>query len=151
MKKFDFKLEPLYKLRKNIEKQRQAEVAEVSAEYNKERDGKENCLLKISDGIRIVDSMEDSEEMLNMSIYLGEYITALNSQIAIHEDNMAVISVELRKRQEILQEASKQRRAVEILKEKKLLEYKKLMNKEEQAKLDEWKKEYVASDAYEYW
>ncbi|MEI0489715.1 flagellar FliJ family protein [Brachyspira pulli] len=150
MKKFDFKLEPLYKLRKNIEKQRQAEVAEVSAEYNKERDGKENCLLKISDGIRIVDSMEDSEEMLNMSIYLGEYITALNSQIAIHEDNMAVISVELRKRQEILQEASKQRRAVEILKEKKLLEYKKLMNKEEQAKLDEWKKEYVASDAYEY-
>ncbi|MEI0478716.1 flagellar FliJ family protein [Brachyspira pulli] len=150
MKKFDFKLEPLYKLRKNIEKQRQAEVAEVSAEYNKERDGKENCLLKISDGIRIVDSMEDSEEMLNMSIYLGEYITALNSQIAIHEDNMAVISVELRKRQEILQEASKQRRAVEILKEKKLLEYKKIMNKEEQAKLDEWKKEYVASDAYEY-
>ena len=150
MKKFDFKLEPLYKLRKNIEKQRQAEVAEVSAEYNKERDGKENCLLKISDGIRIVDSMEDSEEMLNMSIYLGEYITALNSQIAIHEDNMAIISVELRKRQEILQEASKQRRAVEILKEKKLLEYKKLMNKEEQAKLDEWKKEYVASDAYEY-
>ena len=150
MKKFDFKLEPLYKLRKNIEKQRQAEVAEVSAEYNKERDGKENCLLKISDGIRIVDSMEDSEEMLNISIYLGEYITALNSQIAIHEDNMAVISVELRKRQEILQEASKQRRAVEILKEKKLLEYKKLMNKEEQAKLDEWKKEYVASDAYEY-
>ena len=150
MKKFDFKLEPLYKLRKNIEKQRQAEVAEVSAEYNKERDGKENCLLKISDGIRIVDSMEDSEEMLNMSIYLGEYITALNSQIAIHEDNMAVISVELRKRQEILQEASKQRRAVEILKEKKLLEYKKLINKEEQAKLDEWKKEYVASDAYEY-
>lgn len=150
MKKFDFKLEPLYKLRKNIEKQRQAEVAEVSAEYNKERDGKENCLLKISDGIRIVDSMEDSEEMLNMSIYLGEYITALNSQIAIHEDNMAVISVELRKRQEILQEASKQRRAIEILKEKKLLEYKKIMNKEEQAKLDEWKKEYVASDAYEY-
>ena len=150
MKKFDFKLEPLYKLRKNIEKQRQAEVAEVSAEYNKERDGKENCLLKISDGIRIVDSMEDSEEMLNMSIYLGEYITALNSQIAIHEDNMAVISVELRKRQEILQEASKQRRAVEILKEKKLLEYKKLMNKEEQAKLDKKKKEYVASDAYEY-
>lgn len=150
MKKFDFKLEPLYKLRKNIEKQRQAEVAEVSAEYNKERDGKENCLLKISDGIRIVDSMEDSGEMLNMSIYLGDYITALNSQIAIHEDNMAVISVELRKRQEILQEASKQRRAVEILKEKKLLEYKKLMNKEEQAKLDEWKKEYVASDAYEY-
>ena len=118
--------------------------------YNKERDGKDDCISKINDGIRIVDSMEDNNEMLTMSIYLGEYISALNSQIAIHEDNMAEISVELRKRQEVLQEASRQRRAVELLKEKKLLEYKKLMNKEEQAKLDEWKKEYVSSDAYEY-
>ena len=150
MKKFDFKLEPLYKLIKNIEKQKQAEVAEVSALYNKERDGKDDCISKINDGIRIVDSIEDDNEMLTMSIYLGEYITALNSQIAIHEDNMAEISAELRKRQEVLQEASRQRRAVELLKEKKLLEYKKLMNKEEQAKLDEWKKEYVSSDAYEY-
>ncbi|WP_300753379.1 flagellar FliJ family protein [uncultured Brachyspira sp.] len=150
MKRFNFNLEPLYKLRKNIEKQRQAEVAEVSAEYNKERDGKDNCLFKISEGIRIVDSIEDDNEMVSMSIYLGEYITALNSQISIHEDNMAEISVELRRRQEVLQEASRQRRAVELLKEKKLLEYKKLMNKEEQAKLDEWKKEYVSSDAYEY-
>ncbi|WP_297205915.1 flagellar FliJ family protein [uncultured Brachyspira sp.] len=150
MKRFNFKLEPLYKLRKNIEKKRQAEVAEVSAEYNKERDGKESCLLKIDDGIKYVDNMENSDEMLSMSIYLGEYINALNSQIAIHEDNMAEISIELRKRQEILQEASRQRRAVELLKEKKLLEYKKMMNKEEQAKLDEWKKEYVSSDAYEY-
>ena len=150
MKRFDFKLEPLYKLRKNIEKKRQAEVAEVSAEYNREKEGKDNCLLKIDDGIRYVDSMDNNDDMLSMSIYLGEYINALNSQIAIHEDNMAEISVELRKRQEILQEASKQRRAVELLKEKKLLEYKKMMNKEEQAKLDEWKKEYVASDAYEY-
>ena len=150
MKKFNFNLEPLYKLRKNIEKQRQAEVAEVSAEYNKERDGKDSCISKINDGIRIVDSIEDDNEMLTMSIYLGEYITVLNSQISIHEDNMAEISVELRRRQEILQEASRQRRAVELLKEKKLLEYKKMMNKEEQAKLDEWKKEYVSSDAYEY-
>ena len=150
MKRFNFKLEPLYKLRKNIEKKRQAEVAEVSAEYNKERDGKESCLLKIDDGIKYVDNMENSDEMLSMSIYLGEYINALNSQIAIHEDNMAEISIELRKRQEILQEASRQRRAVELLKEKKLLEYKKMMNKEEQAKLDAWKKEYVSSDAYEY-
>ena len=150
MKRFNFNLEPLYKLRKNIEKKRQAEVAEVSAEYNKERDGKDSCLLKIDDGIKYVDSIENNDEMLSMSIYLGEYINALNCQIYIHEDNMAEISIELRKRQEILQEASRQRRAVELLKEKKLLEYKKMMNKEEQAKLDECKKEYVSSDAYEY-
>lgn len=150
MKRFVFNLEPLYKLRKNIEKQKQAEVAEVSALYNKERDGKDSCLMKISDGIRFVDNMENDDEMLNMSIYLGEYINALNSQIAIHENKMAEINTELVKRQEVLQEASRQRRAVELLKEKKLLEYKKLKNKEEQAKLDEWKKEYISSDAYIY-
>lgn len=144
MKRFNFKLEPLYKLRKNIEKQRQAEVAEVSAEYNKERDGKGNCIFKINDGIKIVDSIEDEREMMNMSFYLGDYITALNSQIGLHENNMSIIEIELRKRQEILQEATNSRRAVEILKEKKLAEYKKLINKEEQSKLDEWKKEYIS-------
>ncbi|MEI0610353.1 flagellar FliJ family protein [Brachyspira pilosicoli] len=142
MKRFDFKLEPLYKLRKNIEKKKQAEVAEVSALYNKEKEGKDNCILKINDGIKIVDSIEDTSEMINMSIYLGEYMLALNSQIAIHDRKMSEIGIELRKRQNVLQEATRQRRAVEILKEKKLLEYKKLMNKEEQSKLDEWKNDY---------
>ena len=145
MKRFDFKLEPLYKLRKNIEKKKQAEVAEVSALYNREKEGKDNCILKINDGIKIVDSIEDSNEMINMSIYLGEYMLALNSQIAIHDRKMSEIGVELRRRQDILQEATRQRRAVEILKEKKLLEYKKLMNKEEQSKLDEWKNDYYVN------
>ena len=113
-------------------------------EYNKERDGKDNCIFKINDGIKIVDSIEDEREMMNMSFYLGDYITALNSQIGLHENNMSIIEIELRKRQEILQEATNSRRAVEILKEKKLAEYKKLINKEEQSKLDEWKKEYIS-------
>lgn len=143
MKRFSFKMEPLYRLRKNIEKQKQAEVAEVSAEYNKERDAKDNCIFKINDGIKIVDSIEDAGEMMNMSFYLGDYISALNSQIGIHENNMDIIGIELKKRQDILQEAVNKRRAVEILKEKKLAEYKKLINKEEQTKLDEWKKEYI--------
>lgn len=144
MKRFNFKLEPLYKLRKNIEKKKQAEVAEVSAQYNKEREGKDNCIFKIEDSIKIVDAIEDEKEMMNMSLYLGDYIMALNSQIGIHEDNMSIIGIELKKRQEILQEATKNRRAVEILKEKKLAEYKKLINKEEQSKLDEWKREYIS-------
>lgn len=145
MKRFDFKLEPLYKLRKNIEKKKQAEVAEVSSLYNKEKEGKDNCILKINDGIKIVDSIEDTSEMINMSIYLGEYMLALNSQMAIHDRKMSEIGIELRKRQNVLQEATRQRRAVEILKEKKLLEYKKLMNKEEQSKLDEWKNDYYVN------
>lgn len=146
MKKFNFNLEALYKLRKNVEKKRQSEVAEISAMYNREKDGKDNCIQKINDGINIVDNMEYNDEMLAMSIYLGEYIYALKSQISIHEENMSNINVELIKRQEVLQEATKQRRAVELLKEKKLLEYKKMMDKEEQVKLDEWKKEYIAYD-----
>ena len=144
MKRFDFKLEPLYKLRQNIERQKQAEVAEVSAQYNKESEGKDNCIFKIEDSIKIVDAIEDEKEMINMSFYLGDYITALNSQIGLHEENMSIIGIELRHRQEILQEATNSRRAVEILKEKKLVEYKKLILKEEQSKLDEWKKEYIS-------
>ena len=144
MKKFDFKLDPLYKYRKNIEKEKQALVAEVSAEYNKEQAGIDNCIAKIHDGINIVDSIEEnSEDYMSMALYLGDYISALNSQINIHQDNMAIIEVELKKRQEVLSEATRARRAVEILKEKKLLEHKKQNQKLEQANLDEWKREYV--------
>lgn len=144
MKKFDFKLEPLYKYRKNIEKEKQALVAEVSAEYNKEQMGIDNCIAKINDSIHIVDSIEESsDDYMSMALYLGDYISALSSQIIIHQDNMATIEVELKKRQEVLSEATRARRAVEILKEKKLLEHKKQNQKLEQANLDDWKREYI--------
>ena len=49
MKPFKFELESLLKLRMNIEKKKQADVALVSSKYNKEQLGKEVCLDKIKD------------------------------------------------------------------------------------------------------
>lgn len=150
MKAFKFNLESLYKLRQNIEKKRQAELAVISAKYNKEREAKDNCILKIKDSMIKIDSIEDSKEMLDMSLYIGDYIMALKSQMNIHEKNMDNIGVELRKRQLVLQEASKDRRAVELLKEKKLEEYRKQLHKDEQSKLDEWKEDYIAVNMHAF-
>lgn len=150
MKAFKFNLESLYKLRQNIEKKRQAELAVISAKYNKEREAKDNCILKIKDSMIKIDSIEDSKEMLDMSLYIGDYIMALKSQMNIHEKNMDNIGVELRKRQLVLQEASKDRRAVELLKEKKFEEYRKQLHKDEQSKLDEWKEDYIAVNMHAF-
>lgn len=150
MKAFKFNLESLYKLRQNIEKKRQAELAVISAKYNKEREAKDNCILKIKDSMIKIDSIEDSKEMLDMSLYIGDYIMALKSQMNIHEKNMDNIGVELRKRQLVLQEASKDRRAVELLKEKKIEEYRKQLHKDEQSKLDEWKEDYIAVNMHAF-
>lgn len=150
MKTFKFNLEPLYKLRQNIEKKRQAELAKVSVKYNKEKEAKDGCIFKMKDSMEKIDSLEDINEMVNMSLYIGDYVMALRNQAKIHEKNMDTIGVELKKKQAILSEASKQRRAVELLKEKKFAEYKKELHKEEQAKLDEWKEDYAAVNMHAF-
>ncbi len=139
MKAFRFELESLLVFRKNIEKQKQADVALISSKYNKEQMGKENCLSKINDSIQKVDSIENKDDMIENFMFVNDYISSLGGQIRLHEDNMQVINVELKKKQKILAKASADLKAVEMLKDKKLAEYKKEVIKEEQKIFDEWK------------
>lgn len=139
MKSFKFELESLLKLRGNIEKKRQAEVAIVSSKYNKEQMGKEACLNKIKESTVYIDDKLSESDVATSMILVSEYIFSLNAQIRSHEATMSKISVELREKQSILANASRDRRAVEILKEKKLALYKKEAIKEEQKMFDEWK------------
>jgi len=142
MKSFKFKLESLLKLRMNIEKKKQADVALVSSKYNKEQIGKEVCLDKIKDSSIYVDNIEDPSEMINTMMQVSDYVFSLKAQIRNHEESMYKISIELREKQRILVDASRDRRAVEILKEKKFALHKKETLKEEQKMLDEWKSEF---------
>lgn len=142
MKSFKFELESLLRLRINIEKKKQADVALVSSKYNKEQLGKEGCLEKIKDSSVYVDNIEDQDEMINTMMKVSDYVVSLKAQINNHEESMQKISVELREKQRILVDASRDRRAVEILKEKKFALHKKETLKEEQKMLDEWKNEF---------
>ncbi len=142
MKPFKFELESLLKLRMSVEKKKQADVVLVSSKYNKELFGKESCLDKIKDSSIYVDNIEDQNDMINSMMLVSEYVFSLKAQIKNHESSMTRISVELREKQRILMEASRDRRAVEILKEKKLALYKKETLIEEQKMLDEWKSEF---------
>lgn len=142
MKSFKFELESLLKLRMNIEKKKQADVALVSSKYNKEQLGKEGCLEKIKDSSVYVDNIEDQDEMINTMMKVSDYVVSLKAQINNHEESMRKISIELREKQRILVDASRDRRAVEILKEKKFALHKKETLKEEQKMLDEWKNQF---------
>lgn len=101
--------------------------------------GKENCLSKINDSISKVDSIENKYDMIEGFMFANDYISSLGGQIKLHENNMQVIDVELKKSQKILAKASADLKAVEMLKDKKIAEYKKEVIKEEQKIFDEWK------------
>ncbi len=139
MKAFKFELESLLEFRKNIEKQKQADVALVSSKYNKEQLGKESCILKINDTINKIDNIKNNDSMMDEIMFANDYIYSLESQIKIHEANMDTIGVELKEKQKILAKASADVKAVEMLKNKKLDLYKKELIKEEQKIFDEWK------------
>lgn len=142
MKAFKFNLEALYKYRKNIEKEKQAELAKVSSKYNKEKTEKEKCLSGIKHDILVFDNTQDkieNSDMVQMYMAVSDYIVGLRYKIKTHEEKMDKISVELREKQRILSKATTDRRAVEILKEKKLREHKIMMLKEEQKTMDEYK------------
>ncbi len=140
MKKFVFKFEALEKKRAQIEKKRQGELSKVSALYNKEQVYKSQCLQTIKENIKYADNLDISDED-NMSIIMQTMNAnfALRNRIKMHEGNMDKIKPELLKRQKILVEASKQKKAVEKLREKKYKEYKAYLLKEEQKNLDDYK------------
>lgn len=144
MKKFIFKLEALEKKRRHIERQKQADLAQVSALYNKEESYKTKCFDSIKENITYADALDyKNEDDINIIIQVSESNVALRNRIVSHEVNMDKIKPELLRKQKILAEASKQKRAVEILREHKYKEYKKYILKEEQKSLDEWSNDKI--------
>ena len=144
MKKFHFKLEALEKKRKQIEREKQSDLAKVSTLYNKEENYKSLCFETIKENISYSDNLDyTNEDDMNIIIQISESNFALHNRAEVHENNMNKIKPELIKRQKILAEASKQKRAVEILRERKYKEYKKYVLKEEQKILDDWSNEKI--------
>lgn len=140
MKKFRFKLDALEKKRKHIEKEKQADLAKVSALYNREEALKELCLDSIKKNIRYIDSLDYKDEnAMNILVQADMHSEALRMKANNHKKEMDKIRVELVRRQKILLDASKDRRAVEILREHKYKAYMKEFRKHQQSVLDNFR------------
>ncbi len=139
MKKFHFKLEALERKRKQEERQKQLLLLPVSRLYNNEEDSKNQCLRTIEENAKFSNNLNyQNTDDINIMIQISDSNMALRQRIDIHNENLDKIKVELEKRQKVLAQASAQKRAVEILRERKYAEYKKYLRKEEQKELDEF-------------
>ncbi len=139
MKKFHFKLDALERKRKQEERQKQILLLPVAKLYNEEEDYKKQCVHTIAQNTKFSSNLDyQNADDINIMMQISDSNLALRKRIAIHNENLGKIKVELDKRQKVLAEASAKRRAVEILRERKYQEYKKYVLKEEQKELDEF-------------
>lgn len=138
MKRFQFRLEKLLKLREREEEWKKQELAEVMGLYNKEEHGIHECMEGMKKNAEEVDAL--SPEEYNTVIFASDnYNSAMRAKIEGHKKQMRSLEPEIEKRRNALAEAVRNRRVVEIMKDKKIAEYKKELRKEEQAMLDEWR------------
>jgi len=137
MKKFEFRLEQVLKIRHQQEIMVQKEFAKVQAEHKIEV----AKLTKIFDDKRVTfDSLKDKQRTgFDSTIYMAhmKFIEKLNLDIDIQRINVSKKEAELSKKRKELLEAVKKRKILENLKEKKLEEYNYEMNQEEQKFLDD--------------
>lgn len=140
MKKFEFKLQSLLKLREIEEQHKLAELAGVVSRYQeniaameKFKSESKHLLNRESQRLQQEQTL-DFDYMRSVSRYLGMLRMKRNSA----EKNLEGIAGELAKKQEEVAKYRTRRRAIEILKEKRIAEHKYEANREQQNQLDEF-------------
>lgn len=129
MKKFTFKLEPLYDYRQRIEDICKKEFNSASARL----DDEEGKLEKLRDAYKSssaeIDEMKErGASMQDITLYY-DYLIGMKRHIADQEKVIAEFRKVLEAKREELSEASKDKRVVEIIREKSLGAHLKEMNR----------------------
>lgn len=136
MKKFKFPLEGYLKIKKIEEDRKMADLAHVIGKIEKEKDQINHYFQNMEYYLE----KKPSEKNINLhdTILMYEYLNQLSKKKRIAEKNINSFQDELKEKQIKANEARKNRRVIEILKEKKLNEYKYEMYKNENKELDEF-------------
>ncbi len=146
MKKFEFNLQKLLEIREKKEELQKLKLAKASGEYHLEV----NKVEKIKDNVKNYKSKLTKEKNISVeNLRLLDYISS-NAEKAIK--NLEPVIEEKRKKMEreieIYNSLRRERKVVEILKEKKYNQYMEELNKEEQKLVDEMAKNtYLKSKA----
>ena len=136
MRAFKFNLETILTLRKHEEDSVKYEMAGVNRRFERERGMMERLKKGLLEGLSSVTSRggeSRSEEWLDA----GRYIESHNKSIQSQEKKLKVLEAEMEGMRVRLREAARRRRLLELLREKKLKEYRKESAKAEQDVQDE--------------
>lgn len=123
-------------MRKNAEEACKNDLAAVVGKYNREDQERAACFRRVRENAAVLDTMNIAD-ILTVVQNADMFAVALKKKAESHEKNMQTLSVEIRKKQALVAEAMKARRAVELLREKAVREYRKDIRDEEQRRLDD--------------
>lgn len=136
MKKFKFKFERLLDIRKYQEREEQFRFAVVLGKYMKTKE-----VIDTSNNLRddYLMSSKKSVETLNINYLVNrdKARTGLMNRVKVHKNILKEQQFHVEKEREKLVEATKKKKTLEILKDKKFEEYKKDVQKVENDELDE--------------
>jgi len=134
---FDFKLQAVLNFKKLAEEKLMLEFADVKRRLSCEKETLKKLKNKSADLISRLKKMGERQMCAaDASIYLS-YINYMKGEETRQEEIVCTVEKELEEKRIELISASRKRRILEIIKEKKVKEYKLSLNMREQKDLDE--------------
>jgi flagellar FliJ protein len=134
---FNFRLQPVLKYRKQLEERLMLEFADRKRNLDYEKETLKKLRRERADLISRLKKMGESKlSAAHASIYLY-YISHIKDEENHREEIICQIEEELEEKRTKLVNASRKRRILEIIKEKKLEEYRLSLISREQKELDE--------------
>ncbi len=137
MKSFKFKLQPVLHHRQKKEDILKKELAEAKSLFEKERAVLDRLTSKLSDIQAELRHKQQSSFTASEAASYSTYLTRVEREIDVQTIKLTDIAVEVKRAQGRLIEASRDKKIMEKLQEKKYEEYKVEADKAEQTLIDE--------------
>lgn len=137
MPKFTFKLESLLDYRKRLEESCKTEMNDALERLEKERqrlDALETVYVRNSEEINEI--KEKGPDVMELGLYYA-YLNGLTERISKQKEVVSELASDFERKREKLLESSKDKKAVEKLRERSLDEFRQKMEKEEQKATDD--------------
>jgi len=134
---FHFRLQPVLDYRKLLEEKLMLECADIKKRLDEERETLARLRREVADLIsQLKEKGNNRLSAADVSFYLS-YINYMRGEGNRQEEIICRVGEELEEKRTELVDAAGKRRILEIIKEKKLEEYKAALNDREQKELDE--------------
>ncbi len=137
MPKFTFKLEPLFEYRQRLEELSQKEFGEALSKLKTEEEKIAHLKGLYGKTSAEIDALKESGATGSEMELHNSYVMGLKRHITEQERILAAVSAAVERKRVELVEASRNRKVIEIMKEKSLLQHNEKLNRQEQKESDE--------------
>lgn len=138
MKKFNFRLEHILKLREFEEKKAKLNLGKVITKIEKKRREIEKINKEISLGyVEMSELLKDTVDGRTLQFF-PDYFSGKRAMIKLKEDEMSKLNEELKFKRLELQKAEGDYKSIDKLKEKQFAEFKKKITQKEQKDMDDY-------------